>query len=136
MIKFVNPEIESISEADILDKFVSKEGPMLYETYGLPCLVTAVRNNRVYRDVPIIERNSDNVAYALPKEDWTKTDFIKLSSIRVICDTVEEAAALMDANYAAIKTHRRLATAMKKEISSIFEELEAASQAHNSGTKL
>lgn len=136
MIKFINPETDHVDADDLVGKYVAKEGIMVFQCYGLPCLVTSVSGKKINRAVTEMAKNEDETHFVLPREDWTKSDYIMLSSVAVICDTPEEAALVMDANVVAIRTHRRLADAMKKEIASIFEDVAALSSEPNHGTSL
>lgn len=127
MIKFVDPSITPLTEADIVGKFVAKDGILKWQAYSLPALVSSVKSNRVYRDIPETQKNDDGSHSLLPKEMWTRSDYINLASVRVVCDTPEDVEALMRANLQAIRTHRKLQSEMDAAISLIFEDAAIAS---------
>jgi len=112
----------ALTSEDVIGKFILTEGVFNFRSYRKPGKVTSITKTGLYINYEPINLGSDAIDVEAQDERRVAT-----SSVRAICDTEDEARAIIEASKVALKISQDHQEACKQEIDNVFAMVVRAS---------
>ena len=113
MIRYFDQITPNPTAEDVAGKIIFAVGIMNFRSFRKPGRVTRVSGDRVYFD-PIDTQGLGSL---------NAKNYIFFKSIGAVCDTEEEAQAIIDLNKQALNSYQAHMRAMSLEINCLFNDL-------------